>query len=59
MNTLIRSALIALVLSSASVSMAASADDQYTDNAKTARDYNLNSPEGNRAFWDAQTRGGN
>lgn len=59
MNTLIRSALIALVLTSASASMAAPASDQYfTDTSKPHAGYAPNSPEGNRAFWDYQGRHG-
>jgi len=59
MNTLIRSALVALVLSTAaSAAMAAPVRD-LIDSAKPASAYDLNSPQGARAFWDNQARHGN
>jgi len=61
MNTLIRSALAALVLSTAaSAAMAAPVRDRdLIDSAKPASAYDLNSPQGARAFWDNQARHGN
>jgi hypothetical protein len=60
MSTLIRSALIALVLTSASAAIAAPANDGgWTDMSKPYGGYAPNSQEGNRAFWDYQGRHGN
>ena len=60
MNTLIRSALAALVLSTASAAMAAPArNHDFIDAAKPNSAYNLNDPQDVRAFWDNQARHGN
>ena len=60
MNTLIRSALAALVLATASAAMAAPVrNNDLIDSAKPAAAYDLNSPQGARAFWDNQARHGN
>ena len=57
MSTIIRSALVALVLTSASVAMAQS---RYVpDQSKPYGGYAPYSQEGNRAFWDYQARRGN
>ena len=60
MSTLIRSALIALVLATgASAAMAQPVHDRdWVDLSKRHGGYNPNSPEGNRAFWDYQNRMG-
>jgi hypothetical protein len=60
MNTIIRSALVALVLSSASAAMAAPVrSTDFVDTARPASSYNLNDPKEVRAFWDHQGRSGN
>lgn len=61
MSTLIRSALVALVLTSASatIASAASVGSNWTDESKQYGGHSPNSPEGNRAFWDYQSRHGN
>jgi hypothetical protein len=61
MSTLIRSALVALVLTSASAGLAVArpaVDPQFTDQADQYGGFNPNSQEGNRAFWENQTRHG-
>jgi hypothetical protein len=58
MSTIIRSALVALVLTSASAAMA-QPSRYLPDQSKQTGGYSLNSQEGNRAFWDYQTRRGN
>ena len=65
MSTIIRSALVALVLTSASLATlsAASAapvrDLQFSDNRDPFGGYNPNSQEGARAYWDYQSQHGN
>ncbi len=60
MSILIRSALIALVLTSAPVAMARPANNiGWTDMSKPYGGYDPNSPEGNRAFWDYIGQHGN
>jgi len=61
MSTLIRSALVALVLTGASAAaMAAPAKNAgLSDNSKPNSAYDLNSPEDARAFWDNQASRGN
>ena len=63
MSTLVRPALMALVLasgvlaSSGSATMAQPArDPNWTDLSKPHGGYPPNSPQGNRAFWDYQNR---
>jgi hypothetical protein len=58
MSTIIRSALIALVLTSTSAAIAAPAGT-WTDETKQHGGYDPNSAQGNRAFWDYQGRHGN
>ena len=60
MSTLVRSALIALVLATgATAAMAQPArNSEWTDMSKPHGGYNPNSQEGHRAFWDYQTRQG-
>lgn len=58
MSTIIRSALVALVLTSASAAMARPGD--FVDQSRPDGGYAPNSQEGVRAFWDYQSRrGGN
>lgn len=53
MSTILRSALIAFVLTSAPAAMAAPAHSPYfTDMSKPYGGYAPNSAQGNRAFWD-------
>jgi hypothetical protein len=61
MSMLIRSTLVALVLTSASAVIAAPADNRtWTDRSQAYGGYDADSQEGARAFWDYQTRrGGN
>ena len=61
MSTLIRSALVALVLTSASAAMAAPSDNRtWTDRSQAYGGHDADSQEGARAFWEYQTRrGGN
>ena len=60
MSTIIRSALVALVLVSASAAMAQPARNYgWTDLSKPHGGYDPNSQEGNRAFWDYQSSHGN
>ena len=65
MSTIIRSAIVGLVLTSASVaglSAASSApvrDSQFSDNRDPFAGNNPNSPEGARAYWDYQSQHGN
>ena len=55
MSTLIRSAVFAVaVLGGLSVSQAQSYD--LEDNARPASDYNLNSPDDVKSFWEQQGR---
>jgi hypothetical protein len=57
MSTIIRSALIALVLTSATASIAA---PSFTpDTSKPNGGFDPNSAQGNRAFWDYQSQHGN
>ena len=60
MSTIIRSALVALVLTSASAGLAVArpaSDAQRTDRSDVYGGFNPNSQEGQRAFWDSQARG--
>ena len=60
MSTIIRSALVALVLTSASAGLAVARpalDTQLTDRSDAYGGFAPNSQEGNRAFWESQTRG--
>jgi hypothetical protein len=61
MSTLIRTALAALmIISGASAGIAAPARDSgFTDMSQPYGGYDPNSPQGNRAFWDYQSRQGN
>jgi hypothetical protein len=59
MSTIVRSALIALVLTSASAAIARPATS-LADQSSPTGGFSANSQEGARAFWDYQTRrGGN
>jgi hypothetical protein len=59
MSTIIRSALIALVLTSASGAIARPATP-FVDQSSPTGGFSANSQEGVRAFWDYQARrGGN
>ena len=58
MSTLIRSALVALVLTGATAAMA-QPSRYLPDQSKPSGGFSLNSQEGNRAFWDYQARRGN
>jgi len=60
MSTLIRSALVALVLAGATSAMAASEHNYgWRDWSKPYGGYSPNSQEGARAFWDYQAQRGN
>ena len=60
MSTILRSALVALVLTSASAAMAAPAQDtSFTDQSQLYGGHAPNSQDGIRAFWDNQARHGN
>ena len=54
MSTLVRSALVALVVMSASTAAMArpAHNNGWTDSSDPYGGYAPNSPEGNRAFWD-------
>ena len=61
MSTFIRSALIALVLTNASVATARPVQTpQWTDMSDRYGGHDSNSPEDNKAFWEYMSRhGGN
>jgi hypothetical protein len=60
MSTLIRSAIVALALASASAAMARPIQDPaFVDQSKPYGGYSANSQEGIRHFWEYQTRRGN
>jgi hypothetical protein len=56
MSTIIRSAFVALILTSASAAMAQ--DSKWVDKSQPHGGYAPNSQEGNRAFWDYQGQHG-
>ena len=61
MGTLIRSALVALVLlggASAAMARPAPRDPGFTDTTDPTGGYAPNSPKGERAFWDYMERWG-
>jgi hypothetical protein len=59
MTTLFRSAIVIVaILSSASATMAAPRSSQLIDQSQPYGGFDPNSPDGNRAFWDYQSRRG-
>jgi hypothetical protein len=54
MSTFIRTAIAAVAI----VAGISAANAQYRDNSAPLSAYNLNSQDGQRAFWDQMTRNG-